>query len=79
VAIASAAGLLGHAVALGSLPLGLVAVVAGAGSIGAVAGLRLGARAGALRLTRGFAVLLLVVAVALIAANLPGAAAGVGV
>jgi hypothetical protein len=78
VAIASAAGLLGHVVALGSLPFGLVAVLAVAGIIGAAVGLRLGERAGARRLTRGFAVLLVVVAVALIAANLPGVTAGAG-
>jgi len=69
IALSSAAGLAGH-VHLGRLPLGLTAAFTVASVLGALAGVRVAGTLDAVHLRRSFAVFVVLVGLALLAANL---------
>lgn len=72
IALNSAAGVAGH-LGRGEMPLGLTAAFTVASALGALGGVRLGARLDPGRLRRSFAVFVLLVGLALLAGNaLPG-------
>lgn len=72
IAITATGGLVGH-LGAGALSLPLVATFAAAGVVGSASGVALGRRMPTHALSRAFAVVLVAVAVALMAANAPAA------